>query len=64
VSEQLGAHILCPSQFTMQNAVLKHFHDARVVIRFTNRSPQMLFSKESFEWIKEHVMRECLGPYH
>ncbi|GFZ45330.1 NAPRTase [Saitozyma sp. JCM 24511] len=44
-------------KFTMQNAVLKHFHDARVVIRFTNRSPQMLFSKESFEWIKEHVMR-------
>lgn len=39
----------------MQNAVLQHFHDAQVVIRFTNRAPHMLFSKESFAWIQMTV---------
>lgn len=42
----------------MQNAVLQHFHDARVVIKFTNRAPQMLFTRECFDWIQERVNRE------
>ena len=45
-------------QFTMQNAVLHHFYDAIVTIKFTNRSPQMLFTRESFDWIQERVNRE------
>ncbi|KAL7423219.1 nicotinate phosphoribosyltransferase [Cryptotrichosporon argae] len=44
-------------KLTMQNAVLKHFPEARVVIRFTNRAPQMLFSRQSFAWIEAHVLR-------
>lgn len=43
----------------MQNAVLHHFYDAEVVIRFTNRAPQMLFNKESFNWIQETVNSEA-----
>jgi len=42
----------------MQNAVLRHFPDARVVIKFTNRSPQMRFSRQCFDWIQERVNRE------
>jgi nicotinate phosphoribosyltransferase len=41
----------------MQNAVLHHFRDAQVVIKFTNRSPQMLFNRESYKWIQERVNR-------
>ncbi|WWD18363.1 nicotinate phosphoribosyltransferase [Kwoniella shandongensis] len=44
-------------KLTMQNAVLYHFHDAQVVIRFTNRSPHMLFSKDCFDWVQERVNR-------
>ncbi|KAK4686257.1 nicotinate phosphoribosyltransferase, partial [Tremellales sp. Uapishka_1] len=44
-------------KLTMQNAVLQHFHDAVVVIKFTNRAPQMLFSRTSFDWIQEQVNR-------
>ncbi|WVQ96831.1 nicotinate phosphoribosyltransferase [Kwoniella sp. CBS 9459] len=44
-------------KLTMQNAVLHHFYDAQVVIRFTNRSPQMLFNKECFDWVQERVNR-------
>ena len=46
----------------MQNAVLHHFYDAKVVIRFTNRAPQMLFNKESFNWIQETVNSEAELP--
>ncbi|EIW73623.1 hypothetical protein TREMEDRAFT_71010 [Tremella mesenterica DSM 1558] len=42
-------------KLTMQNAVLHHFPDAVVVFRFTNRNPAMLFSRECFNWILEHV---------
>nr|ODN86950.1 nicotinate phosphoribosyltransferase [Cryptococcus depauperatus CBS 7841] len=42
-------------KLTMQNAVLHHFYDAQVVIKFTNRSQEMLFSKECFEWIRQRV---------
>ncbi|OWZ47494.1 nicotinate phosphoribosyltransferase [Cryptococcus neoformans] len=42
-------------KLTMQNAVLHHFSDAHVVIKFTNRSPQMLFSKECFDWVQQRV---------
>ncbi|CAD6574697.1 MAG: nicotinate phosphoribosyltransferase, partial [Tremellales sp. Tagirdzhanova-0007] len=44
-------------KFTMQCAVLHHFYDAIVTIKFTNRSPQMLFSRESFDWIQERINR-------
>ena len=42
----------------MQYAILRHFPDAVVTIKFTNRAPQMLFSKQSFDWIREHVNRK------
>lgn len=45
-------------KLTMQNAVLKHFPDARVVIKFTNRAPQMRFTRECFDWIQDRVNRE------
>jgi nicotinate phosphoribosyltransferase len=41
----------------MQNAVLRHFPDAHVTIKFTNRAPHMLFSRECFDWVQEHVHR-------
>lgn len=41
----------------MQNAVLRHFPNAEVVIRFNNRAPQMRFSRECFDWIQERVNR-------
>lgn len=41
----------------MQNAVLKHFPDAEVVIKFTNRAPQMRFTKECFDAIQARVNR-------
>ncbi|WWC88797.1 nicotinate phosphoribosyltransferase [Kwoniella dendrophila CBS 6074] len=43
-------------KLTMQNAVLHHFHDAQVVIRFTNRAPHMLFNRACFDWVKGHVL--------
>lgn len=46
-------------QLTMQNAVLRHFPNAEVVIRFNNRAPQMRFSRECFDWIQERVNRVC-----
>lgn len=45
----------------MQNAVLHHFSDAHVVIKFTNRSPQMLFSKECFDWVQQRVNGKLIG---
>ncbi|WWC62434.1 nicotinate phosphoribosyltransferase [Kwoniella dejecticola CBS 10117] len=44
-------------KLTMQNAVLHHFHEAQVVIRFTNRSPHMLFNRECFDWVQQRVLR-------
>ncbi|OCF62361.1 nicotinate phosphoribosyltransferase [Kwoniella mangroviensis CBS 10435] len=44
-------------KLTMQNAVLHHFYDAQVIIKFTNRSPQMLFNRECFDWVKGRVLR-------
>ena len=41
----------------MQNAVLHHFYDAEVVIRFTNRTSDMLFNRPCFDWIQERVNR-------
>jgi hypothetical protein len=41
----------------MQNAVLHHFYDAEVTIKFTNRTSNMLFNVECFEWIQEKVNR-------
>ena len=45
------------TQLTMQNAVLRHFPDAHVTIKFTNRAPHMLFSRDCFDWVQEHVNR-------
>lgn len=45
------------AQLTMQNAVLRHFPDSEVVIRFTNRAPEMRFTRECFDWIVERVNR-------
>jgi nicotinate phosphoribosyltransferase len=42
-------------QLTMQYAVLHHFPDAKVAIKFTNRAPHMLFSRECFEWVQQRV---------
>lgn len=50
------------AQLTMQNAVLRWFQDAWVKIRFTNRSPQMLFTRQSFDWIQERVNRKTAAP--
>ncbi|WRT67645.1 nicotinate phosphoribosyltransferase [Kwoniella shivajii] len=44
-------------KLTMQNAVLHHFYDSQVVIKFTNRAPHMLFNKECFDWVVKHVNR-------
>ncbi|KAL1412964.1 nicotinate phosphoribosyltransferase [Vanrija albida] len=44
-------------KLTMQNAVLKHFYDSQVIIRFTNRAPQMRFTRECFDWIQAGVNR-------
>jgi hypothetical protein len=41
----------------MQNAVLHHFYDAEVTIKFTNRTSNMLFNQPCFEWIQEKVNR-------
>ncbi|CAK9785029.1 putative nicotinate phosphoribosyltransferase [Cutaneotrichosporon oleaginosum] len=42
-------------KLTMQNAVLQHFPDAHVVVKFTNRAPQMRFTRECFDWIQARV---------
>jgi hypothetical protein len=42
----------------MQIAVLRFFPDAVVTIEFTNRSPEILFSRRSFDWIQDHVNRK------
>jgi nicotinate phosphoribosyltransferase len=43
----------------MQQAVLHHFPTANVTYAFTNRSKEMLFSRECFELAKESVERTC-----
>jgi nicotinate phosphoribosyltransferase len=43
-------------KLTMQQAVLKHFPDANVSYRFTNRSKGMVFSKSSVEKIKQYII--------
>lgn len=39
----------------MQNAVLQHFHGDKVTIRFTNRSPAMLFSRDCFDIVRAQI---------
>jgi nicotinate phosphoribosyltransferase len=41
----------------MQNAVLHHFPDAEVTIKFTNRTSDMLFNRPCFDWIKGRISR-------
>lgn len=42
----------------MQNAVIHHFPEAMVKIKFTNRTSGMLFSGPCFDWIQERIGRE------
>ncbi|KAG8737948.1 nicotinate phosphoribosyltransferase, partial [Ceratobasidium sp. 428] len=44
-------------KLTMQRAVLQHFPKSNVTYAFTNRSKDMLFSRESYELAKESVGR-------
>ncbi|KAG8712868.1 nicotinate phosphoribosyltransferase [Ceratobasidium sp. 395] len=44
-------------KLTMQQAVLQHFPKSNVTYAFTNRSKDMLFSRESYELAKESVGR-------
>jgi hypothetical protein len=46
----------------MQNAVLHHFHDAEVTIKFTNRTSGMFFNRSCFDWIQERVNRTFSIP--
>jgi hypothetical protein len=39
----------------MQNAVFKTFPDAHSEYKFTNRAPDMLFSRKCYDWVKEQV---------
>ncbi|KAG8740189.1 nicotinate phosphoribosyltransferase [Ceratobasidium sp. 414] len=41
----------------MQQAVLQHFPESNVTYTFTNRSKDMLFSRESYDLVKESVER-------
>ncbi|KAJ9115926.1 hypothetical protein QFC22_005069 [Naganishia vaughanmartiniae] len=42
-------------KLTMQNAVLKLFPDSQSEYKFTNRAPDMLFSRRDLEWIRKQV---------
>lgn len=42
-------------KLTMQQAVLQHFPKTNVTYKFTNRSKEMLFSRECFELIKQSI---------
>ena len=42
----------------MQNAVFQLFHGSTSEYRFTNRSPDMLFSRKTFEWVQQQVRSE------
>lgn len=42
----------------MQNAVFKLYPDAHSEYKFTNRAPEMLFSRRCYEWVKKQVQGE------
>ncbi|CAE6408711.1 unnamed protein product [Rhizoctonia solani] len=44
-------------KLTMQQAILQHFPKTNVTYRFTNRSKEMLFSRECFELAKQSIER-------
>jgi hypothetical protein len=46
----------------MQQAVFQQFYSSTSEYRFTNRSPEMLFSRKTFEWVKIQVGRESSPP--
>lgn len=48
------------AELTMQQAVFQQFHNSTSEYRFTNRSPEMLFSRKTFEWVKVQVGCEYL----
>lgn len=50
-----------PLQLTMQNAVFKTFPDAHSEYKFTNRAPDMLFSRKCYDWVKEQVQGESFS---
>ncbi|CAE6424338.1 hypothetical protein ACGC1H_002600 [Rhizoctonia solani] len=44
-------------KLTMQQAIRQHFPKTNVTYRFTNRSKEMLFTRECFELVKQSVSR-------
>ncbi|KAH7341425.1 nicotinate phosphoribosyltransferase [Rhizoctonia solani] len=44
-------------KLTMQQAILQHFPKTNVTYKFTNRSKEMLFSRECFELVKQSIHR-------
>ena len=47
----------------MQNAVFKTFPDAHSEYKFTNRAPDILFSRKCYEWVQEQVQGEIISLY-
>lgn len=43
----------------MQNAVFQTFRDSQSEYRFTNRAPDMLFNRETYQWVQDQVSRMC-----
>ncbi|KAI8626706.1 nicotinate phosphoribosyltransferase [Xylariaceae sp. FL1651] len=44
-------------KLTMQNAVFQHYPDVHVTYAFTNRTPEMKFSREAFSWLRNQIYK-------
>ncbi|SMR52240.1 unnamed protein product [Zymoseptoria tritici ST99CH_1E4] len=44
-------------KLTMQCAVLKYFPDTHVRYKFTNRTPQMKFTRQAFNWLHAQIRK-------
>ncbi|SCU82796.1 LADA_0C08020g1_1 [Lachancea dasiensis] len=42
-------------KLTMHAAVVKNFPEAKIIYKYTNRSPQMTFNEEAVEWLKKEI---------
>ena len=47
-------------QFTMQQAVMRHFPDAQATYKFTHRDKDVFFTRKCFDLLKASVSRACL----